>query len=50
MYMALIAVFAVGTGKEIWDAMGYGTPDIWDAIATYLGALILLAWVIPNVL
>jgi len=33
----LIALF-----KEFWDALGYGTPDKWDFVATVLGATVVL--------
>lgn len=28
--------------KEARDALGYGTPDIWDFVATGLGAAVVL--------
>ncbi|PCJ24106.1 MAG: hypothetical protein COA96_10195 [SAR86 cluster bacterium] len=27
----------VGIGKEVWDAMGHGTPDVWDLVADGVG-------------
>lgn len=32
-----------GVAKEALDATGYGTPDPWDAVATLLGGLLILA-------
>jgi hypothetical protein len=47
---AVAAAVTIGVAKEAWDAMGYGTPDIWDAVATAAGASVLLAWAIPPLL
>ena len=28
--------------KEIFDSLGYGTPDKWDFVVTVLGAMVVL--------
>lgn len=38
--VALIAGVSAGILKEFWDALGNGTPDLWDAVATALGAAV----------
>lgn len=41
----LICVSAVAIGKEkLWDALGHGTPEWNDAIATVIGGVLLLGW------
>ena len=50
MVVAVAVTVAIGVAKEAWDAMGNGTPEIWDAVATAAGSLILLAWAIPPLL
>ena len=32
--------------KELYDATGKGTPDIWDAVATVLGGLVVLPYLL----
>ncbi len=32
---------AAGIGKEVWDSMGHGTPDILDAFATVAGTFLI---------
>jgi hypothetical protein len=34
---AALAVLMAAVGKEAWDAMGHGTPDPWDVLATMAG-------------
>jgi len=34
--IAVVACFA----KEWFDSLGYGTPDIWDIVATLTGSLV----------
>lgn len=34
-----IAVVA-GLAKEWYDSLGYGTPDIWDIVATLTGGVV----------
>lgn len=38
----LAAGIIAGALKEVYDRMGYGTPDIRDFIATALGAAVVL--------
>ena len=38
--MSLIIVVLVAIGKELWDSLGNGTPDKWDAIATIGGGVL----------
>ena len=43
--VGLIACLVIGVGKEVYDkASGKGTPDIWDAVATMLGSIVLLPY------
>jgi hypothetical protein len=35
----LVVAIAAGLLKEVYDSMGFGTPDIWDAVATGLGGV-----------
>jgi len=32
----------LAVGKELYDATGRGTPDVWDALATILGGTVVL--------
>ena len=38
-----LCVFA-GLLKEIYDSLGYGTPDRWDFVATSAGASVLVPY------
>jgi hypothetical protein len=40
----ITAVALAAVGKELWDAQGNGTSEVWDAIATLLGGVALLGW------
>ncbi len=40
--IGLAACIVVGIGKELRDATGRGTPDVWDAVATVAGAVVIL--------
>ena len=40
--IGLAACIVAGVGKELRDATGRGTPDIWDAVATVAGAVVIL--------
>ncbi len=48
MTLALVSTPLIGLsmsiclwgGKELVDAMGYGTPDRWDFVASVLGAML----------
>jgi len=36
------ACVVAAIGKELYDASGRGTPDVWDAVATVLGGAVVL--------
>lgn len=38
-----LCVFA-GLLKEIYDSLGYGTPDFYDFLATSAGCIVLVPW------
>ena len=40
-----IACCLVAVGKELYDATGRGTPDKWDAVATIIGSVVILPYV-----
>ena len=40
--VSFVAASIVAGAKEVWDRMGYGTPDIWDFAATVAGAATVL--------
>jgi ABC-type dipeptide/oligopeptide/nickel transport system permease component len=39
---AICVIVGAMYGKEVWDSLGNGFPDIWDAICGILGGLIML--------
>lgn len=41
---ALVAVAVAAVGKELWDAQGHGTPDVYDAMATVIGGVLMASW------
>ena len=41
---ALLAVIVAAVGKELWDAQGHGTPDVYDAMATVIGGVLMASW------
>lgn len=41
---ALLAVVVAAVGKELWDAQGHGTPDVYDAMATVIGGVLMASW------
>ena len=43
LWVALLASIVVGASKEGYDALGYGTVDLWDFIWTALGGLTYVA-------
>ena len=43
LWVALLAAVVVGAAKEGYDALGYGTVDLWDFIWTVLGGLAYVA-------
>jgi hypothetical protein len=45
IFATVLILCGVAVGKEVVDYLGYGTPDIWDAIFTILGGVaILVLW------
>ena len=42
----VLACIIAGVGKELYDLTGRGTPDIMDAVATVLGAVVILPYII----
>ena len=40
--LGIIACVITALTKELYDATGRGTPDIWDFIATVSGCVVLL--------
>lgn len=43
---AMLAVIVAAAGKELWDAQGHGTPDRIDALATVIGGVLMLGWLL----
>lgn len=43
---ALLAVAVAAVGKEVRDAQGHGTPDVYDALATVAGGCAMLGWLL----
>ena len=41
---ALLAVIVAAVGKELWDAQGHGTPDVYDALVTVIGGVLMASW------
>ena len=41
---ALLAVLVAAAGKELWDAQGHGTPDVYDALVTVIGGVLMVSW------
>ena len=42
--LAMMAVIVAAVGKELWDAQGHGTPDVYDALATVIGGVLMASW------
>jgi hypothetical protein len=42
-YGLMLAIF-IGALKELFDSMGYGTPDVLDFFATVMGGVIGVAF------
>ena len=38
--VGLAVTVLAAVAKEVWDSMGHGTADLWDAAATVLGGLV----------
>ena len=49
-FIGLLACIAAGVGKELRDATGRGTPDVWDAVATVAGSVVILPLLIGALL
>lgn len=41
--VGFLAAIVAGLGKEVWDILGHGTPELMDAVATITGGLIVYA-------
>jgi hypothetical protein len=44
--LAIIACVVAAIGKELYDATGRGTPDVWDAVVTILGGAVVLPYIL----
>ena len=44
--LGLLLCCVAAVGKELYDATGRGTPDIWDAVVTILGGAVVLPYVL----
>lgn len=40
LWFAILVAGLMGAAKEIWDAQGHGTPDVWDFVSTALGGVV----------
>ena len=40
LWFAIFVAALMGACKELWDAQGHGTPDVWDFAATALGGAV----------
>ena len=38
--VGLIMAITAAIAKEAWDALGHGTPDVMDAVATSVGGVL----------
>jgi hypothetical protein len=43
--MGLLLCVVAAVGKELYDATGRGTPDVWDAVVTILGGTVVLPYI-----
>ena len=41
---ALLAIVIAAGGKALWDAQAHGTPDVYDAMATVIGGVLMASW------
>jgi hypothetical protein len=39
-FAGVLAALVVGAAKEGWDALGHGTPEFMDALATVIGGFV----------
>ena len=44
--MGLLLCVVAAVGKELYDATGRGTPDVWDAVVTILGGTVVLPYIL----
>jgi hypothetical protein len=42
--LGLLILIVVAVSKEVRDSLGYGTPEVLDAIATIAGGALVLFW------
>lgn len=40
--IAIAILCGVAIGKEVFDSTGFGTPDVWDAVFTIIGGLVMI--------
>ena len=38
--IGLVIAITAAIAKEAWDALGHGTPDVMDAVATSVGGVL----------
>jgi len=43
--VGLLLCVVAAVGKELYDATGRGTPDVWDAVVTILGGTVVLPYI-----
>ena len=44
--VGLLLCVVAAVGKELYDATGRGTPDVWDAVVTILGGTVVLPYIL----
>ena len=44
--ITLFILIGFGVGKEVYDSLGYGTPDLWDALFTVLAGIAVIVIII----
>ena len=44
-FVGLLLCVVAAVGKELYDATGRGTPDVWDAVVTILGGTVVLPYI-----
>jgi hypothetical protein len=45
-WLAVLLCVLAAAGKELRDSMGYGTPDIWDFVATVCGCAVIIPYIV----
>ena len=43
--IAVLALTAVGIGKEVYDRFTGGTVDVYDALATVWSGVVMIGWI-----